>query len=55
MNSHVIPSQTVAELKRLNGLISELELLKSAIGINSDQEIRLRESKERLTKIIEKL
>lgn len=52
MNSHIIPSQTYAKLKRLNAKISGLRELKSMGVLTPKLALKLELKENKLTKII---
>ena len=55
MNSHIIPSQTIAKLKRLNAKISGLRQLKSMGVLTPKLALKLELKENKLTKIISSL
>ena len=59
MNSHVIPSEKIAKIKKLNRQIEALKELSAMFsfmgGLTTDQQIKLRKKETKLNKLINEL
>lgn len=59
MNSHVIPSDKIAKIKKLNRQIQSLKELDALFsfmgGLTTDQRIQLRKKETKLNKLINQL
>jgi hypothetical protein len=55
MNSHIIPSATIAKIKKLNIEIQGLRDVRALVGLKPRQELNLTNKENKLSKILKQL